>query len=108
MEEIETASPEPIENVVPLSAVTDARAQAGEIAALCSLAGYPELAAEQIRAGASVEAVRALLLTRKAADDAKRQVEAIDTSAAKPAAATVGEINKFAESRFAAQRTGKA
>jgi capsid assembly protease len=81
-----TQAPPPADNVVNLdqvrsAAIAEARHQAGEIAALCTLAGYPEASAEHINSGASLEAVRAALQVRKAGDSAKRQVEALDTSA---------------------------
>ena len=86
------------------AAVAATRESAGEIAALCSLAGYPDLAAEQIRAGASVEAVRRLLQSRKAADAAARQVETIDVGAIKPGRNLAVELEEAARQRFAAQR----
>lgn len=100
-------APAPAANVVSFdqmhAAVAAARSQAGEVASLCALAGYPDMASEEINAGTSIEAVRQRLQQRRAADDTKRQVEAIDTTA-KPASSTVAEVTAAANARFAAQR----
>ena len=83
-------------------AVAATRETAAEIVALCSLAGYPDLAAEQIRSGATTDSVRRLLQQRRAAEAATRHVETIDTTARR--AATGGaEIAAAVAARFAAQ-----
>lgn len=96
--------PQPAEeNVVSFdqvhTAVAEARTQAGEVAAVCALAGYPELAAEAIKANTPVETLRLQLQQRKAADDAKRQIVAIDPSQVKPAVAA--DLHAAATARFA-------
>ena len=88
---------------VRASATADARTQAGEIAALCALAGYPDLAAEHIKSGASLDVARQSLQMRRAADDAKRKVDAIDTSTADPAAGALAKLHTAANGRFAEQ-----
>jgi signal peptide peptidase SppA len=93
------------DNVVQLrvdQAVTAARQQAGEIAALCALAGYPDMAADQIRLGANPEAVRHLLQTRKASEAAP-SIVAIDTTVVDKRAANSAELGRVAAARFAAQ-----
>jgi signal peptide peptidase SppA len=81
--------------------VVEGRNQAREIAALCRLAGYPELTEEHIGSGASLEAVRAALQVRQAAASAQRQVEAIDVS--RPARdAQLAELNNLVAAHFAA------
>ncbi len=83
-------------------AVAATRETAAEIVALCSLAGYPDLAAEQIRSGATTDSVRRLLQQRRAGEAATRHVETIDTTARR--AATGGaEIAAAVAARFAAQ-----
>jgi signal peptide peptidase SppA len=96
-------------NVVSLDEVrasiaAEIRRDAGEIAALCALAGYPEQSAEHIRSGASLEQVRESLQAHKANVDARRQTEAIDTSAAKPNA-DMAALHAAAAARFAAAGT---
>jgi signal peptide peptidase SppA len=90
---------------VRATAVAATRETAGEIAALCTLAGFPELAAEQIRSGASVEAVRQLLQARQASAAAARAVETIDTTA-RPATSVGAELAAAVNARFAAQAKG--
>jgi signal peptide peptidase SppA len=106
-EDIDTGIEARPDNVVNLdevraTAVAATRETAGEIAALCTLAGFPELAAEHIRSGASVEAVRQLLQARKASETAARHVETIDTTA-RPATTVGAELAAAANARFAAQ-----
>jgi signal peptide peptidase SppA len=96
----------PPDNVISFDqihqAVAATRETAAEIVALCSLAGYPDLAAEQIRSGATTDSVRRLLQQRRAAEAATRHVATIDTTARR--AATGGaEIAAAVAARFAAQ-----
>ena len=98
------------DNVISLddvraTAVAATREAAGEIAALCTLAGFPELAAEQIRSGASIEAVRQLLQARQASAAAARHVETIDTTT-HPATGIGAELAAAVNARFAAQAKG--
>lgn len=98
----------PVDNIVNLdqvraTALAEGRHQAGEIAALCALAGYPETSAEHINSGASLEAVRAALQARQAADSTKRQVEALDTSSA-VRSTQLAELNAAANARFTAMQ----
>jgi hypothetical protein len=79
------------------TALAEGRHQAGEIAVLCASAGYPELAAEHINSGASLEAVNAALQARQAADT-RRQVEATAR------ADQLAELNAAAAQRLAAMQ----
>jgi ClpP class serine protease len=90
---------------VRATAVAATRETAGEIAALCTLAGFPELAAEQIRSGASIEAVRQLLQARQASAAAARHVETIDTTT-HPATGIGAELAAAVNARFAVQAKG--
>jgi hypothetical protein len=109
-EDIDTGIEARLDNVVNLddvraTAVAATRETAGEIAALCTLAGFPELAAEQIRSGASIEAVRQLLQARQASAAAARHVETIDTTT-RPATGIGAELAAAVNARFAAQAKG--
>jgi capsid assembly protease len=109
-EDIDTGIEARLDNVVNLddvraTAVAATREAAGEIAALCTLAGFPELAAEQIRSGASIEAVRQLLQARQASAAAARHVETIDTTT-RPATGIGAELAAAVNARFAAQAKG--
>jgi capsid assembly protease len=104
--EIESRTGDNIVNLdeVRATAIAATRETAGEIAALCALAGYPEIAAEQIRAGASIDGVRQLLQARQAADAAARHVETIDTTTAGRHGGGIGAaLAEAAAARFAAQ-----
>jgi uncharacterized protein (DUF2336 family) len=85
------------------AAVAQTRETAGEIAALCALAGYPDMAADQIKSGASVDGVRRLLQSNKAGEAATRQVQTIDTTVDQRAASAHAELARVTAARFAAQ-----
>ena len=73
----------PADNVVQLArteGATAARAHAQEIAALCALAKYPELAAGFIGEGLSKDVVMQRLQAKQAEDGDKRQLSTIDPS----------------------------
>jgi ClpP class serine protease len=101
----------PPDNVVQLNvaeAVQAAQARAIEVAELCALAGYPAMAAEQIRLGTHPDALRQLLQLKKVAEAAAAPVVAIDTSQQDnrkgSASAKIAEV---AEARFKAQSQGR-
>jgi capsid assembly protease len=93
-------------SVISLDAVRAAtgtvRAEAGEIASLCALAGFPALAADFITKGTALHLVRQDLQRRKAEADEARQIEAIDVTP-KPAAASNSELQQVVSARFASQ-----
>jgi signal peptide peptidase SppA len=107
------AATPPADNVVQLrvdEAVTTTRAQAREIAELCALARYPEMAAGFIGEGLGLDVVRQRLLARQAEDNSKRQLTTIDPSSQRsprlggaggPATA---DLERAAQARFRAQR----
>lgn len=103
---------DPTENVVSIdqmrAAVADTRSQAGEIAALCALAGYPEMAADEIKNNAPLDQVRQRLQARQAAAQSQRQVETIDTTARSAASSVGADLTAAANVRFAAQARGHA
>ena len=102
----------PADNVVQLrvdEALTAYKAQAREIAELCALARYPELAAGFIGEGLKIETVRQRLLAKQAEDGNKRQLTAIDPSQPKRIGGNGttlagGELERAAQARFRAQR----
>jgi signal peptide peptidase SppA len=105
------AAPPPDNNVVNLrvnEAVTAYRAQAREIAELCALAKYPEMAAGFIGEGLSAEVVRQRLQARQAEDANKRQLQPIDPSQPRRLGGHggpgVGDLEKVAQARFRTQR----
>ena len=101
----------PADNVIALArneAATAMRAQAREIAELCALAKYPEMAAGFIGEGLTAEAVRQRLQARQAEDATKRQLQPIDPSQPRRLGGHggpgVGDLEKVAQARFRAQR----
>ena len=93
------------DNVIQLrvnEALADHRAQTREIANLCKLAKLPELATDFIARGATVAQVQEALLTRQAADDDRRAIVPIDTTAVRQDDGAV-ELQRLANERFAAQ-----
>jgi capsid assembly protease len=107
----------PADNVVQLqidNAVLEARkaaqAQAGEIAALCQLAGQPEMAAAMIAEGITPAAATKRLQEKQAADGNRHQMSVIDTTSKSRAGGTGAsvvtgaDLEKAAQARFRAQR----
>lgn len=82
-------------------AINSTRLAAGEVAALCALAGYPQLAADFIREGATLEAVRQALQTHQARDAAPPVVP-LDTTQARTGEEQ-SELRRAVARRFAAQ-----
>jgi signal peptide peptidase SppA len=104
------ATPSP-DNVVQLrvnEAVTATRAQATEIASLCALAKYPELAAGFIGEGLTTAVVMQRLQTRQAEDANKRQLQTVDPSQSRRlgggGGVDDGALERAARARFRAQR----
>jgi signal peptide peptidase SppA len=94
------------DNVVKLQvdeAVNTMRAQAREIAELCALAKYPELAAGFIGEGLKPEAVRQRLQARQAEDANKRQMTTMQPSEGQRVSGNA-DLEKAAQKRFRAQR----
>lgn len=105
------------DNVVQLArneGATAARSEAREIAELCALAKYPELAAGFIGEGLKPETVRERLQAKQAEDANKRQMTTVDPSQSRrPGAnsdggASQGDLERAAQARFRAQRGGVA
>jgi signal peptide peptidase SppA len=97
-------------NVVQLrvnEAVTAYRAQAREIAELCALARYPEMAAGFIGEGISPDIARQRLQERQAADGNKRQLTTVNPSEQRMGGSggpSQGDLERAAQARFRAQR----
>ena len=106
------AATPPADNVINLrvdEAVASYRAQAREIAELCALARYPELAAGFIGEGISASVARERLQAKQAEDANKRQVTSLDPSQGKRGGGNSGgpsmaELEKAAQTRFRAMR----
>jgi capsid assembly protease len=107
----------PPDNVVNLrvnEAVTAYRAQAREIAELCALARYPEMAAGFIGEGLTAEVARQRLQARQAADGEKRSLTPIDPSQPQriggsgSGGPSSADLERAAQARFRAQRGVKA
>ena len=79
--------------VLVADAIADERQRCAEIAQLCRICGYPELAAQEIRSGASFSEIRQRLQQRRPADDIMLTQER-DLDA---------ELRAAAEERFKAQ-----
>lgn len=102
----------PADNVVNLrvnEALTAYRAQAREIAELCALARYPEMAAGFIGEGITPEVARQRLQAKQAAEGDKHQLTTIDPSQPRRiggngSTVSSADLERAAQSRFRAQR----
>lgn len=103
------ATPDNVVQLARSEGAAAARAQAREIAELCALAKYPDLAAGFIGEGLDLEAVRQRLLAKQAEDANKRQMTTVDPSQRRTGGggsggATQVDLERAATARFRAMR----
>jgi hypothetical protein len=82
------------------------RERADNIAAMCNIAGFPDMIQAELKARPTLAELREKLEKRKLEEDASRKIDAIDTSQDRKRRDVHAELAKVVEQRFASQRGG--